>query len=241
MNARSDVRPQSRAEAEGQGEAPVSCPSGDKARTSGSGGASCRVCGQPIAARRRNGFCSDRCRLRASRAAKREWLEMALAGLELKVETFGGEMRTAIESLRAELLTDDGREEPSSALKSVSYPNRFSDRLRRLTTRDASGDPGTVPSRSRAGRNPDLQPVVRVTRRKRRSVDRCRGGPWRRTTTTGRQARIPQQPRYWDRGRGAGLSFGSTHSPSIPRIPVLGAARRLWDLLRGANQPVAVE
>ena len=36
---------------------------------------------------------------------------MALANLERQVETFGGEMRSAIDSLRTELLGDDGREE----------------------------------------------------------------------------------------------------------------------------------
>ena len=54
---------------------------------------------------------SDRCRLRAGRAAKRERLEVAVANIERKVETFGREMRSEIDSLRAELLVDDGREE----------------------------------------------------------------------------------------------------------------------------------
>ncbi len=37
--------------------------------------------------------------------------DKALANLERKVETFGGERLNAIDSLRAELLVDDGREE----------------------------------------------------------------------------------------------------------------------------------
>ena len=111
MNSKLHERPQSRDEAEGQGETPASRPSVNTTRTSGSEGRSCRVCGQPITGRRRNGFCSDRCRLRAGRAAKRKRLERALANIERQVETFGGEMRSLIDSLRAEFLADDGREE----------------------------------------------------------------------------------------------------------------------------------
>ena len=35
----------------------------DPARTTGSEGQSCRRCGRPVEGRRRNGFCSDRCRM----------------------------------------------------------------------------------------------------------------------------------------------------------------------------------
>ena len=79
-------------------------------RTSGSGGRSCRVCGAPITGRRRNGFCSDRCRLRSDRTAKRKRVERALASLEHKVAGFAVEMRSELESLRADLLGGDRRE-----------------------------------------------------------------------------------------------------------------------------------
>ncbi len=49
--------------------------------------------------------------MRANRAAKRERLGKELTEMERKVETFAIEMRNAIDLLRAELLTDDGREE----------------------------------------------------------------------------------------------------------------------------------
>lgn len=48
----------------------------------GFAGCSCRVCGTLIARRRRNGFCSDCCRLRAGRVARHEWLNAALASIE---------------------------------------------------------------------------------------------------------------------------------------------------------------
>ena len=59
-----------------------------------------------------DGFCSDRCRTRANRAAKRrKRLGKELTEMERKVETFAIEMRNAIDLLRAELLADDGRDE----------------------------------------------------------------------------------------------------------------------------------
>ncbi len=82
-------------------------------RTSGSIGTSCRVSGTAITGRRRNGFCSDRCRLQASRVAKRAQVGTELTEMERKVETFAVEMRSAINLLRAELLADNGREEDS--------------------------------------------------------------------------------------------------------------------------------
>ena len=79
-------------------------------RTSASERRLCLDCGKPITGRRRNGFCSDRCRLRAGRAVKRKRLEAALANIERKVESFGGEMRSEFNLLRAELLAETGRE-----------------------------------------------------------------------------------------------------------------------------------
>ncbi len=80
--------------------------------------------------------CSDSCRLRARRAAKRERLETALANLERKVETFGGEMRSAIDSLRTELLADNGGEERDRH-QATAYDRRGR-RRRTETTREQS-------------------------------------------------------------------------------------------------------
>ena len=49
--------------------------------------------------------------MRANRATKRQRREMDLTEVERKVETFLGEMRSAVDSLRTELLTADEREE----------------------------------------------------------------------------------------------------------------------------------
>ena len=110
-NSKVRERPQSRIEAAGRGETSASRPAGNTTRTSASAGRSCRMCGAQITGRRRNGFCSDRCRLRASRVAKRARVGEELAEMERQVEMFAVEMRSAINLLRAELLADDGREE----------------------------------------------------------------------------------------------------------------------------------
>ena len=104
-------QPQSRDEAEGRAQTSASRPAGNTTRTSASAGRSCRMCGAQITGRRRNGFCSDRCRLRASRVAKRARVGEELAEMERKVEIFAVEMRSAINLLRSELRADDGREE----------------------------------------------------------------------------------------------------------------------------------
>jgi predicted nucleic acid-binding Zn ribbon protein len=66
--------------------------SGSESRTTGSEGHSCRGCGKPIGGRRRNGFCSDRCRMRDRRAlnAKRRRmmlsrLKEAVAAIEMEI------------------------------------------------------------------------------------------------------------------------------------------------------------
>ena len=79
--------------------------------TSGSEERSCSWCGQEIAGRRRNGFCSDPCRLRARRAAKQERLEAGLASIEGRVERFVVEVRSELDSLQADLLGGVEREE----------------------------------------------------------------------------------------------------------------------------------
>ena len=108
-NYEAQERPHSRDPAEGQSRTPSGRPAGNTTRTSGSAGRSCRVCGAPITGRRRNGFCSDRCRMQASRVAKRARVGKELTEMERKVETFAVEMRSAINLLRAELLAGNGR------------------------------------------------------------------------------------------------------------------------------------
>ena len=80
-------------------------------RTSASDGWSRLECGAPITGQRRSGFCSDRCRMRAGRVAKQERLEAALASIEDKVERFRVEIRTEIDSLRADLVGGVEREQ----------------------------------------------------------------------------------------------------------------------------------
>ena len=75
---------------------PLRAVSPDTTRTSRSGGRCCRVRGLPITGRRRNGFCSDRCRLRAGRAARREQVEAALH-LDPKTLTMTQDNVTTIE------------------------------------------------------------------------------------------------------------------------------------------------
>ena len=80
--------------------------------TSGSEERSCSWCGQEIAGRRRNGFCSDPCRLRARRAAKQERLEAGLASIEGRVRAVRGRgWRSELDSLQADLLGGVEREE----------------------------------------------------------------------------------------------------------------------------------
>jgi hypothetical protein len=52
-------------------------------RTSASARPSCRQCGGPIAGRRRNGYCTDRCRMRGRRAARSARVRQQLASIEL--------------------------------------------------------------------------------------------------------------------------------------------------------------
>ena len=95
MDPNEQKQPQSGSTAEYGGEASASRPSRNTTRTSGSDGRFCRVCSGPITGRRRNNFCSDRCRLRASREAKQERRTRLFADLE-----------RVVGALRAELLAD---------------------------------------------------------------------------------------------------------------------------------------
>ena len=56
-----------------------------EARTTASTGPSCAHCGGPVTGRRRNGYCSDRCRMAAKRAEEAALEEEALRQLERAV------------------------------------------------------------------------------------------------------------------------------------------------------------
>ena len=66
-----------------------------RTRTSGSGGRLCRMCGEEIRGRRRNAFCSDKCRMRVRRQEKQERLAKLVANAE-----------SALGELRREVLRD---------------------------------------------------------------------------------------------------------------------------------------
>jgi predicted nucleic acid-binding Zn ribbon protein len=61
-------------------------------RTSASEGHSCSECGRPIRGRRRNGYCSDRCRMRVSRRANRTRILALLTTLSETVASLEQEM-----------------------------------------------------------------------------------------------------------------------------------------------------
>ena len=71
----SPKRPQSRAEAADEQGPSACCPTSRTARTSALEAQPCRLCGKEIQPRRRNGFCSDRCRMRFRRGEERKRLE----------------------------------------------------------------------------------------------------------------------------------------------------------------------
>ena len=120
MNRKTRERRQSRDGAGGGTEIPDSRPSGNTTRTSGSVAHVCDVCGKAITGGRRNGFCSDRCRMRARRAAKQARVEHELAKIESAAENVSPDMTDsaaenvrdeisrAVDSLRGELRSGDG-------------------------------------------------------------------------------------------------------------------------------------
>jgi predicted nucleic acid-binding Zn ribbon protein len=59
---------------------------GQETRTTGSEGQSCRYCGGPIAGRRRNGYCSDRCRMKDRRQKQAEGHRQLIADLRAVVD-----------------------------------------------------------------------------------------------------------------------------------------------------------
>lgn len=62
-------------------------------RTSGSEERSCRACGQLITGRRRNGYCSDKCRMRVRRQEKQERLAKLVANAESALDAIRKEVR----------------------------------------------------------------------------------------------------------------------------------------------------
>ena len=73
-----------------------------ESRTSASAGPSCSECGDSITGRRRNGFCSDKCRLRTRRAERTARFEELLEDIETAVTKLRHELRSAIDREDAE-------------------------------------------------------------------------------------------------------------------------------------------
>jgi predicted nucleic acid-binding Zn ribbon protein len=67
-------------------------------RTTGSEGQSCRRCGGPINGRRRNGYCSDRCRMRNRREQNRARLAALLQRLEDDLRALRDELVEEVEA-----------------------------------------------------------------------------------------------------------------------------------------------
>ena len=123
MNGKPPERLQSLDGAESGAETPARRPSGQTTRTSGSDERVCNVCGGAVTGQRRNGFCSDRCRMKARRTATRVRVEHELAKIESAVdivspdmtdsaaETVRVEIWGAVDEIRSELFPGDGREE----------------------------------------------------------------------------------------------------------------------------------
>lgn len=72
MPSDDDRRPQAARKVNSEREVPPGDRSRRTTRTSASGARSCRLCGALITGRRRNGFCSDRCRMRLKRQEEAE-------------------------------------------------------------------------------------------------------------------------------------------------------------------------
>jgi len=72
MPSDDDRRPQAAKNVSSEREVPPGDRSRRTTRTSASGAGSCRLCGAVITGRRRNGFCSDRCRMRLKRQEEAE-------------------------------------------------------------------------------------------------------------------------------------------------------------------------
>jgi predicted nucleic acid-binding Zn ribbon protein len=66
----------------GQAETLAEVQSPVETRTSAPSGRACQLCGQPVTGRRRNQFCSDRCRLRVKRATRTARLESLFKAAE---------------------------------------------------------------------------------------------------------------------------------------------------------------
>jgi predicted nucleic acid-binding Zn ribbon protein len=75
-----------------------------KTPTTASDDQSCRQCGGPIRGRRRNGFCSDRCRMRVKREEEAERRRTLMSRLE-----------EAVAAVALELVGDDALEDYADA------------------------------------------------------------------------------------------------------------------------------
>ena len=95
MTPKLQQRPQSRDEAEGRGKTLTSRSSPRTTRTSASEGRSCRQCGGPIPGQRRNGFCSDACRMRSGRTERDARVRELVADVERAVAALKSELAGA--------------------------------------------------------------------------------------------------------------------------------------------------
>ena len=67
-------------------------PASQQTRTSGSESRSCRLCGQEIHGRRRNGFCSDQCRMQCRRREARGRIEKRFDDIQAQLEALRREV-----------------------------------------------------------------------------------------------------------------------------------------------------
>ena len=75
-----------------QGAEPYPPPSVKVTRTSGSDGRFCQECGAVVTGRRRNGFCSDRCRVQARRQERDARIDTLLTTAEACLSTLRKEL-----------------------------------------------------------------------------------------------------------------------------------------------------
>jgi hypothetical protein len=85
---------QNRVNTANRADAQVSGEEAPETRTTASEGQSCLECGEPIRGRRRNGYCRDRCRMRAARTARSVRIESLFASIEVAIAAVRDELGT---------------------------------------------------------------------------------------------------------------------------------------------------
>ena len=148
MNTDEPKRPLSRQEANRQGQGSPGPPSDGTTRTSGSDGRFCQECGAMVTGRRRNGFCSARCRVRARRQERDSRIDA---------------LRTTAEACLSTLRVELGRGRTQEGDRTQIAQRKRGGRLSRRALQHA---PGLGEQRHAAGDSctPQPQPVVRPRR-----------------------------------------------------------------------------